>query len=614
MRNTPKPVGRTSSRRGTLLRTSGRAPTLLKSAKAEPRRTRVNMNSKRIAGLVSAAAMSAALALPSAASAVFEDVVASPDGRHVYGSGEGTEGFNVDPVSGALRPIPGFQQGSDNGLGGRLVLSPDGRFAYLGSRFVGVGGMIDRTYGSIHILSRDAGTGILTHEESLFGGPWPGSSGLGPVLDIELSPDGRHLYALERAPAAVRVFERDAKTGRLNQAQVLHAAEGMPDGDTWQMALSPDGRHLYTAGYHTAVFARDGDGGRLALVETVPASSSDIAVSPDGQRVYAGESDYTVWSRDPATGKLKYLSWTYNEKQECAQASACERVLLGPSPDGHAVYSSYGGRLFEASTADGRAKPARSYGEGDSPGSGRRAYPSAMGWSVDGREAYVAIHGFGFSPAHDAQHAGPLTPNVQALARYRVTDAGLQFLEYAPPTTGEPSQWYPEGSIAINDGDRYTNDPNVRVAIKPPFTAMSLKLSNTAGDFSASETLRLGPGAVRYYEWRLDTRTPGDVKTVHVRFVPTGPVATELADDIIVLDQRRPEVSTASISGARLRVKARDNRSGVKRIQVTRDPARPGKSRKFKSAVELSGAPRRVYVRVLDGAGNRSKWRVARPR
>jgi hypothetical protein len=47
-------------------------------------------------------------------------------------------------------------------------------------------------------------------------------------------------------------------------------------------------------------------------------------------------------------------------------------------------------------------------------------------------------------------------------------------------------------------------------------------------------------------------------------------------------------------------------------MQVTKDRRKPGKARRFATHVLVAGAPRTVYVRVADGAGNESGWRRVR--
>jgi hypothetical protein len=89
-----------------------------------------------------------------------------------------------------------------------------------------------------------------------------------------------------------------------------------------------------------------------------------------------------------------------------------------------------------------------------------------------------------------------------------------------------------------------------------------------------------------------------------------------VVSDDIILDQTPPQVVSASLKrvGTRTLVtlKARDDRSGVRRVQVTRNRRKPGRALAFARVLRVPGAPRKLYVRVRDGAGNYSAWRSAR--
>ena len=126
--------------------------------------------------------------------------------------------------------------------------------------------------------------------------------------------------------------------------------------------------------------------------------------------------------------------------------------------------------------------------------------------------------------------------------------------------------------------------------------------------------------------WTLDSTGPERLpKTIYARFGDESGDPTTYQDDII-LDETAPTIQSASASigapgtaGAsaavakrlvRFKIKARDLTSGVDKIQVapTRTTAAPrlrfAPSLKVKLRVKKA-----VYVRVLDAAGNPSKWR-----
>ncbi|HUI25583.1 MAG TPA: beta-propeller fold lactonase family protein, partial [Candidatus Kryptonia bacterium] len=101
-----------------------------------------------------------------------------------------------------------------------------------------------------------------------------GVSGLTDVLWVAISPDGRHLYAAGFADNAVVVLGRDSLTGALTLIETkVNGVDGVRgiSGPT-AIAVSPDGRHVYVAGGNEnalAVFARDANTGMLTFVQVL---------------------------------------------------------------------------------------------------------------------------------------------------------------------------------------------------------------------------------------------------------------------------------------------------------------------------------------------------------
>ena len=152
-----------------------------------------------------------------------------------------------------------------------MAITADGHNLYVG------GGT------SIAVFQRDAKTGALTQLAGILGcvsssgGTGCGQAlGLSGVAQIALSPDGRHLYAVSSISGSVTAFARDTKTGSLTQ---LRGAAGCvrPGGDggcasgvglagATAMVIAPDGRSLYVAGKEAnavASFSIDPVGGAL---------------------------------------------------------------------------------------------------------------------------------------------------------------------------------------------------------------------------------------------------------------------------------------------------------------------------------------------------------------
>jgi 6-phosphogluconolactonase (cycloisomerase 2 family) len=237
----------------------------------------------------------------------------SPNGRHLYVPGQVIDGFDAvgavgvfarDLQSGALDRIQLVRDGIDavHGLDGAssIAFSPDSEQAYLTS-------MYDHT---VTVFARDTVDGTLTFVELHQQGVG-GVAGLSNADRLQVSPDGRHVYAVG-SDNGLAAFERDGESGAL---RFLRVESNGVDGDPGSLVgfgtltLSPDGRHAYdSAG--VALFQRDPASGALAFVsferpELFDARSA--VVSPDGAFVYVAggsEPSLTVFDRDQITGRL----------------------------------------------------------------------------------------------------------------------------------------------------------------------------------------------------------------------------------------------------------------------------------------------------------------------
>lgn len=86
-----------------------------------------------------------------------------------------------------------------------------------------------------------------------------GVDGLGGAAGVALSPDGNHVYAAGSFDSALAVFARDAASGEVAFVERVHDAQGDGLAGIVGLALSPDGRHLYSAAFFEdklRVFAR----------------------------------------------------------------------------------------------------------------------------------------------------------------------------------------------------------------------------------------------------------------------------------------------------------------------------------------------------------------------
>lgn len=272
-------------------------------------------------------------------------VAASADGRHVYVAGyvgDSLATFERDPATDTLDWIDVLTDGADgvDGLDGAsdVALSPDGRHLY-------VAGQGDN---GIAVFSRDVGTGLLSFVE-VHESPVVGIDHLDGADDVEVSPDGAHVYVASRLDGAIAVFSRNLVSGSLAFAggprDGVDGVDGL-DGAT-SLAISRDGRSLYAAGLTddaVAVFARDAASGGLSFVEVERdgvggvdglAGATAVSLAPDGSRLYAaggGDDAVAVFDRDGATGALTFVDSWIDGAGGVDGLDAVEDVLV--SPDG----------------------------------------------------------------------------------------------------------------------------------------------------------------------------------------------------------------------------------------------------------------------------------------
>lgn len=227
--------------------------------------------------------------------------------------------------------------------------------------------------------------------------------------------------------------------------------------------------------------------------------------------------------------------------------------------------------------------------------------PLTYAWDTDGDGTYERDTGPVSSLATSWPTVADRSPAV------RVTDdAGLSSrFETRVGVRRRP----PEGPVGVKvaGGRVAVRSRRVTLTLVWPAFAAGVTVTNdpqgagTAGLLVAQEV-----------PWTLEERRN---PVVLVRFVGSAD-GSRIYTDRVRLDRRRPRVVSAARVGSRVRVRATDDHTGVVRVQLARVRGRVVATRTLvrndrlgRRAVVTQVRTRARWVRVLDAAGNASRWR-----
>jgi DNA-binding beta-propeller fold protein YncE len=277
------------------------------------------------------------------------DVVASPDGRSVYVTGDDDDAvvtFKRNRNSGKLRYVNTKVDGQ-NGIDGLalangLAMSPDARNVYV----TGAGD------NSIVTFRRKPRTGRLKFVNAKFDGQG-GVDGINSPEGVTVSPNGKNVYVTGFGDNAVATFKRNRDTGKLKFVNAKFDGQGGVDGlgGAFEVAASPDGDSVYVASESdnaVATFKRgrrgklkflnaklDGQGGAMLEYAT------GIQVAPDNRNVYvsaAHDNAVDTFKRNRRTGKLTFVNAKVDGQGGVNGIGSTFDLTV--APDGDNVYAS----------------------------------------------------------------------------------------------------------------------------------------------------------------------------------------------------------------------------------------------------------------------------------
>jgi len=147
--------------------------------------------------------------------------------------------------------------------------------------------------------------------------------GWGPVI---VTPDGRRAIS-ESYAYSLRVW--DLETGFC-----MHVLEGHGDEvRTVDMSVTPDSRHLISAGGEILLIWDLEEGTCLHTLVGHTQTVRCVVVTPDGQRAVSGSSDTTLRVWDLATGRCHRVLEGHTERIESVSVTSDSLLAVSTSPD-----------------------------------------------------------------------------------------------------------------------------------------------------------------------------------------------------------------------------------------------------------------------------------------
>ena len=389
---------------------------------------------------------------------------------------------------------------------------------------------------------------VLEHEDEEIGGPSTIPTLVQPS-DIEISPEGTHVYVASESGDAILQFTRDVAGDLSFVRQYTTTTAGFADARldaARDIELSADGRFLYVAAQGSnglTVLARDVTTGDLSFVQAQVEAQVDVqavggtvrglqgasalALSPGGTHVYvvgSSGNSLAVFSRDLVSGQLRFIEAELEATNDASDAGGTVTALDRPagvlvSGDGKQVYvaARFGNALLvfnrddDSSSAQyGRLSYVTSHRDGQLGIEGLGgAY--ALVLSTDDRHLYVASESDDAVVLFDRASDGSLTRRQQ----WTKGDAGLPGMDGAQAI-----------ALSIDGSELYVAgfaDSSVTVFARaltngPGITAGALTPRQTIVDGDGPVTSMAGPVAFALSPDEVHVYVAANVDNAIVRF------------------------------------------------------------------------------------------------
>jgi 6-phosphogluconolactonase (cycloisomerase 2 family) len=290
-------------------------------------------------------------------------VTISPDASHLYVVSEDDDTlalFSRSTTTGRLTLVTEFRftfNTSRLNKPNDVVVSPDGKHIYVAN----IGNVLTT-------FSRNSTTGVPTFVDAIYSSDLGANSdALNRATELFISPDGKYIYVAGSFGNAIGVFSRNSTTGVLTFVEMQQDGVGEVEGilNTYSIGISPDGDHVYGGGYSgdsLAVFRRNSTTGSLTFVEAIFSTDpgidgldgpANLTVSPDGKHLYvsdyngdavtvfagaAGSANPAITSHQPGetlAGSPTELVWSANGNAVLSWA-----LYVGTTPGATDVFNS----------------------------------------------------------------------------------------------------------------------------------------------------------------------------------------------------------------------------------------------------------------------------------